>query len=67
MLVGLKTGVVLEVECPDPGSVDSSVTYEIQPEGLVQRYEFKSIGYKIEVKIKNCKIFFILDAEIVLN
>ncbi|XP_063689287.1 cilia- and flagella-associated protein 44-like isoform X5 [Bolinopsis microptera] len=58
VLVGLSSGVVLEVECPDSGEVDSSVTYEIQPGSKINRYEFKSIGYKIKkaahemVKIK---------------
>ncbi|KAL5270283.1 hypothetical protein ACHWQZ_G001132 [Mnemiopsis leidyi] len=48
VLVGLSSGVVLEVECPDPGEVDSSVTYEIEPGSRMNRYEFKSINYKIQ-------------------
>jgi len=48
VLVGLSSGVVLEVECPDSGEVDSSVTYEIQPGSRINRYEFKSINYKIQ-------------------
>ena len=52
VLVGLETGVVLQVECPDPGTVDSSVTYEISPTPEIKSYPFRSVKHKLAVRMK---------------
>ena len=60
VLVGLENGKVLDMGIPDPGLVDTSVTYEIDSIPSIREYNFKSIRHKLDVSVSHFFFLFLL-------